>query len=401
MPFTDGATRGLLPRCWGPWTALVMVLSGCATVLPGGSILSSPPVEVAQPAPEVVTITPRPVQKREAPIDAGAAPSELKVADPQPSMPPSSMAPVVALRPAHGSADGSEPVPESAPGPVRDAAPEAVLKPLDVLHPESKSETPSETTSGIANAAGTDVPKPPEPPPAGVAVTMDSPQTAGPPDAAMSVNREPVPVAREGAAPGTVDSPVQNRPQVPASESAKFNATSETAMDPDASSPSEPGRSEASGSGSESGPRSAGTSPTVEPPAASSEREPVVVAVAAATAMSPRPGPGLARDWSEYRRAAALRMIAANPQGSYLTKAPDPLLAIPVVEVHLKEDGQIDQVLVIRSPTQALDTLRLLEAAIRRAGPFGPVTHLPKPWRFTEVFLFDHSRRFKPMILDQ
>lgn len=118
-------------------------------------------------------------------------------------------------------------------------------------------------------------------------------------------------------------------------------------------------------------------------------------------APSLRPGAPLARDWNEYRRAAALRMVAANPSGSYTSKAPDPLLAIPVVEVHLHEDGAVEQVLVVRSPSQARDTLRLVEEAIRRSGPFGSVSHLPKPWRFTEVFLFDHARRFKPMILDR
>jgi protein TonB len=109
----------------------------------------------------------------------------------------------------------------------------------------------------------------------------------------------------------------------------------------------------------------------------------------------------MASDWVEYRRAAAVRMIAANPGSTYTSKAPNPLLAIPVVEVHLLEDGSVERVLVVRSPSQARDTLGLVEEAIRRSGPFGSVAHLPKPWRFTEVFLFDHARRFKPMILDR
>jgi len=37
---------------------------------------------------------------------------------------------------------------------------------------------------------------------------------------------------------------------------------------------------------------------------------------------------------------------------------------------------------------------------VRRAAPFGDVTHVPKPWKFTEVFLFDDDRRFKPRVLD-
>ena len=30
----------------------------------------------------------------------------------------------------------------------------------------------------------------------------------------------------------------------------------------------------------------------------------------------------------------------------------------------------------------------------------GPVAHLPKPWKFAEVFLFNDERRFKPRTLD-
>jgi protein TonB len=115
----------------------------------------------------------------------------------------------------------------------------------------------------------------------------------------------------------------------------------------------------------------------------------------------PQPTVPLAANWDEYRRRAADRLLAANPGRSYFFLAPDPLLAIPVVEVHLKEDGSVDQVRVIRVPSRAVDTVRLTEEAVRRAAPFGPVGHLPKPWRFTEVFLFDELRRFKPMSLDQ
>lgn len=113
------------------------------------------------------------------------------------------------------------------------------------------------------------------------------------------------------------------------------------------------------------------------------------------------PSQPLAANWEEYRRRAADRLLEANPGRSYFFLAPDPLLAIPVVEVHLREDGSVDQVRVIRVPSRAVDTVRLTEEAVRRAAPFGPVGHLPKPWRFTEVFLFDDLRRFKPMSLDQ
>jgi len=39
--------------------------------------------------------------------------------------------------------------------------------------------------------------------------------------------------------------------------------------------------------------------------------------------------------------------------------------------------------------------------AVKRAAPFGDVSHLPKPWRFNETFLFNDQYKFKPMTLDQ
>ena len=38
--------------------------------------------------------------------------------------------------------------------------------------------------------------------------------------------------------------------------------------------------------------------------------------------------------------------------------------------------------------------------AVRRAGPFGDVSKLPRPWKFAEAFLFNDDRRFKPRTLD-
>ena len=55
---------------------------------------------------------------------------------------------------------------------------------------------------------------------------------------------------------------------------------------------------------------------------------------------------------------------------------------------------------VLRYPTQAQDTTQLAIDAVRRAAPFGDVSRLPRPWKFTETFLFDDARRFKPRSLD-
>lgn len=118
----------------------------------------------------------------------------------------------------------------------------------------------------------------------------------------------------------------------------------------------------------------------------------------AAAAASPRPGE--ARNWRDYTVLAARRLVQMNPDSTYMTTPPDPLLAIPVLEIELYIDGSIASIRVQRTPTQATDTVQLAIAAVRRAAPFPAVGHLPKPWRFSEVFLFDDKRRFKPRSLD-
>ena len=112
------------------------------------------------------------------------------------------------------------------------------------------------------------------------------------------------------------------------------------------------------------------------------------------------PAAGRANNWDDFRTQAARRMVAANPAGTYMGVPPEPLLAIPVLEVELNGDGSVRNIAVLRRPTQALDTVQLAIDAVRRAAPFGDVTRLPRPWKFAEVFLFDDERRFKPRTLD-
>ncbi len=112
------------------------------------------------------------------------------------------------------------------------------------------------------------------------------------------------------------------------------------------------------------------------------------------------PTVGRVRSWDEFSRMAANRLVQANPGRTYLSKPPEPLLAIPVLEVELNGNGTVRRVNVMRQPTQALDTVQLAIDAVHRAAPYGDVSHLPRPWRFTEVFLFDDDRRFKPRTLD-
>ena len=107
-----------------------------------------------------------------------------------------------------------------------------------------------------------------------------------------------------------------------------------------------------------------------------------------------------ARNWDEYRVSMGRKLLAANPAGTYSGTVPEPLLAIPVLDIDLNRDGSIRAISVKRQPSQALDTVQLAIDAVRRAGPFGDVSHLPQPWRVTEVFLFRDDRLFKPRSLD-
>jgi hypothetical protein len=122
---------------------------------------------------------------------------------------------------------------------------------------------------------------------------------------------------------------------------------------------------------------------------------------------APRPGatapaasPSSARNWEEYRVLAARRIVAVNPQITHTGTVQQPALAIPVLEVELNGDGSVRAISVLREPSEAKDTTRIAIDAVRRAGPFGDVSRLPKPWRFSEAFLFNDDRRFKPRSLD-
>ena len=112
------------------------------------------------------------------------------------------------------------------------------------------------------------------------------------------------------------------------------------------------------------------------------------------------PPPKPVRNLDALRRQAAERLVAANPERTYMGRVPDILLAIPVLEVELYSDGSVRRIEVLRHPRQARDTTQLAMDAVHRAAPFGDVSRMPKPWKFTETFLFDDDRRFKPRSLD-
>ena len=121
---------------------------------------------------------------------------------------------------------------------------------------------------------------------------------------------------------------------------------------------------------------------------------------AAALPSGALPAPGPVRNWSDLRVQAARRLVAANPGGTFTGSVPDVLLAIPVLEIELNGDGSIRRIDVLRRPGQAPETLQLAMDAVRRAAPFGDVSRLPRPWKFSETFLFNDERKFKPRTLD-
>lgn len=108
-------------------------------------------------------------------------------------------------------------------------------------------------------------------------------------------------------------------------------------------------------------------------------------------------------DWEALQLQMAERLVAAHPDTSYTTPSPDRLLAIPVLEVELNANGSVRNIRVLRRPTtgaEGAEATRRAMAAIRKAAPYGEVSHLKRPWRVVETFLFDDELRFKPRTLD-
>jgi hypothetical protein len=112
------------------------------------------------------------------------------------------------------------------------------------------------------------------------------------------------------------------------------------------------------------------------------------------------PAPKAVRTHEELRRQAAERIVMANPERTFMTPAPSHLLTVVVLDVELKPDGSVRKINVLRPPRFGPETLQLAIDAVHRAAPFGDVRRMPEPWRFTESFLFDEDRRFKPRSLD-
>lgn len=76
------------------------------------------------------------------------------------------------------------------------------------------------------------------------------------------------------------------------------------------------------------------------------------------------------------------------------------LFATLVLQIALDADGSVKRIEALRYPGQAKGTTERAIDAARRAGPLGDVARVPKPWRFTETFLSNEDRKFKPQTLE-
>jgi hypothetical protein len=101
------------------------------------------------------------------------------------------------------------------------------------------------------------------------------------------------------------------------------------------------------------------------------------------------------RDWKEYRKQAAAKIMQSNSSETYAGRPANVLASIPVLTIHLNADGSVRDIQVMRTPQAYPKTVALAKAAILRAAPFGSVRHLPKPWTFNETFLYNYDMKFQ------
>ncbi|HYF20812.1 MAG TPA: hypothetical protein VEA40_23295 [Ramlibacter sp.] len=155
----------------------------------------------------------------------------------------------------------------------------------------------------------------------------------------------------------------------------------------------------ACGSPVQAPPATGGGSVPAQPASVAGTRAPAPPAAGAGTAPQPAatrgPQVGTARNWEEYKLRAARRIVETSAGETFHGPLPDPLQSIPVLLVHLNRDGSVRDITVLRTPRQSPQTIAMAMRAIRRAGPFEPVGHLPQPWQFSETFLYNEDLRFQ------
>ena len=112
--------------------------------------------------------------------------------------------------------------------------------------------------------------------------------------------------------------------------------------------------------------------------------------------------PAVPKNMEEFKKAAARKMLAANPDVTYSGKPQQMNFGIPILEIELNDDATVKDITVVRPPAAeaAASTVDIAKEAIRKAAPYGDISKLPKPVKWTEVFLFNDQKKFKPRSLE-
>lgn len=118
-------------------------------------------------------------------------------------------------------------------------------------------------------------------------------------------------------------------------------------------------------------------------------------AVSPGAAVAPPVAQAPARNWEEYKVRAARRVVQTSGDETFGGPVPERLQSIPVVQVQLNRDGSVRNVTILRVPKFSPQTQQMAIRAIRRAGPFEPVGHLPQPWQYNETFLYNDDLKFQ------
>lgn len=140
---------------------------------------------------------------------------------------------------------------------------------------------------------------------------------------------------------------------------------------------------------SDAPPPAAGPAPAAPMPAPAAPVARAPVPATAPAAQAP------ARSWDEYKVRAARRIMQTSAGETFTGPIPERLQSIPVVQVELNRDGSVRNVTVLRVPKFSPQTLQMAMNAVRRAGPFEPVGHLPRPWQYSETFLYNDDLKFQ------
>jgi len=134
------------------------------------------------------------------------------------------------------------------------------------------------------------------------------------------------------------------------------------------------------------------TPPVLEPP--------VFLKIHAAPASAPAVAVSKATNLAEYRHHVAELLHAANDQGVFAGRPPNPLRAVIVVYVEVNAGGELVRLELYRAPPHSPELVDEVERAWRRLGP-----QLPRPLpqlmngderlAFTQTWLFDYDGRFR------